>query len=169
MDLPDNTKTTSDESSFEDWCRVQFPKLVGSLALFCGDASEAEDFAQEALARAYVKWPAVQRMDNPEGWLFAVGANAARSWFRRLRRRRQIEAGLVAPSMGEEGTYERAETLEMLKVLTDRQRSVVILRHYLRFSTSEMAQCLDIPEGTVKSLHRRALERLRKENHDGRS
>lgn len=42
--------TTSDD--FKDFCRDEYPQLVGSLRLACsGDRHLAEDLAQEALTR----------------------------------------------------------------------------------------------------------------------
>lgn len=45
-------------ASAEELCRRVHPRLVKSLALFCGDVSGAEDLAQEALVRA---WDRCQR------------------------------------------------------------------------------------------------------------
>ena len=47
-----------------------------------GDRGDAEDVAQEALARAHVRW--VRLRDRPEGWVVTVATNLA---IDRLRRR----------------------------------------------------------------------------------
>ena len=44
--------------------------------------------------------------------------------------------------------------------LPERDREVLVLRYLEQLATREIAQVLDIPEGTVKSRHLRALERL---------
>jgi RNA polymerase sigma-70 factor (ECF subfamily) len=48
-----------------------------------------------------------------------------------------------------------------LESLSEIDREVLVLRHLESFSVAETAAVLDIAEGTVKSRHFRALERLR--------
>ena len=48
-----------------------------------------------------------------------------------------------------------------LAQLPQRDREVLVLRYLEQLSTREMAEVLGTPEGTVKSRHLRALERLR--------
>lgn len=67
----------------EDFCRRMHPRLVRSLALFCGDETVAEEVAQEALGRTWVRWSSVAQMERPEAWLFRVGLHLATSRFRR--------------------------------------------------------------------------------------
>ena len=45
--------------------------------------------------------------------------------------------------------------------LADRERAVVVLRHYCDLSENDVATELDIAVGTVKSLNSRALAKLR--------
>jgi len=70
-------------SDFDELCRSLSPRLVGSLVLQTGDRARAEDVAQEALARAWMRWEEVARMDNPNGWVFTVAFNLAKSGRRR--------------------------------------------------------------------------------------
>ena len=44
-----------------------------------------------------------------------------------------------------------------------RQRAVLVLRYWLDLSEADIARSLGCRAGTVKSLHSRALARLRKE------
>jgi RNA polymerase sigma-70 factor (ECF subfamily) len=48
-----------------------------------------------------------------------------------------------------------------LAQLPQRDREVLVLRYLEQLSTREMAEVLGTPEGTVKSRHLRAVERLR--------
>jgi RNA polymerase sigma-70 factor (ECF subfamily) len=74
-------RTPADGLSNGMWCRC--PRLVGALALHCGDRGTAEELAQEALARAWQRWTQVQQMQNPSAWIYRVAFNLATSWFRR--------------------------------------------------------------------------------------
>jgi hypothetical protein len=53
------------EQSPEDFVREVRHPLAGSLALYCGDAAVAEELAQEALAKAWLRWG---RLDDPKAW-----------------------------------------------------------------------------------------------------
>ena len=53
-------------------------------------------------------------------------------------------------------------TLEKaLDQLTPKQRTVLVLRYYEDLTEAETARALHIGLGTVKSMHRQALSRLR--------
>ena len=66
-----------------DFCREMHPRLVGALALHCGDRDVAEELAQETLARVWERWSSVRSMDSPEAWTFRVAFNLSNSRFRR--------------------------------------------------------------------------------------
>src|SRR5688572_4978036 len=74
------------------FCRVMHPRLVGALALHCGDRDVAEELTQETLARVWERWTTVRAMDSPESWTFRVGFNLAASRFRRGAAERRARA-----------------------------------------------------------------------------
>jgi RNA polymerase sigma-70 factor (ECF subfamily) len=49
-----------------------------------------------------------------------------------------------------------------VRQLPSRQRAVIVLRYYEDLSEAEVARLLGLPLGTVKSLGRRGLSRLRR-------
>ena len=51
---------------------------------------------------------------------------------------------------------------ELLNGLNESEKSVVILKYYKDFSFKDIAETLDIPLGTAKSVLYRALDKLRK-------
>ena len=53
------------------------------------------------------------------------------------------------------------DNLATLDRLSDRERTVVVMRHYLDLSEAEVARTLGCSVGTVKSTCSRALQRLR--------
>jgi DNA-directed RNA polymerase specialized sigma24 family protein len=66
-----------------EFCEAEWPRLVGSLSLYTGDADLAEELAQEAVARVCRHWRRVRTMDAPAAWLHRVARNLAHSHFRR--------------------------------------------------------------------------------------
>jgi RNA polymerase sigma-70 factor (ECF subfamily) len=72
-------------------------------------------------------------------------------------------AGRTAPSAEDVAMAraDTAETLSRLAVLTQDQRSVLLLRIVAELSLAETAEVLGKPVGAVKALQHRALARLR--------
>src|ERR1700690_798986 len=73
--------TTGVEAVF----RVEFPRVVATLAAFVGDLGLAEDLTQDALVDALRQWPRAGTPQNPGAWLTTVGKRKAVALFRRNR------------------------------------------------------------------------------------
>ena len=56
---------------------------------------------------------------------------------------------------------QRDEAVRLLRGLTDRERQIVVLRHYFDLSEAEVAAELGVSCGTVKSTLSRTLTKLR--------
>ena len=65
------------------FCEREYPRLVGSLGLYCGDRHVAEDIAHEALVRVARDWGRVRSMRSPQAWTHRVAINLANSHYRR--------------------------------------------------------------------------------------
>ena len=139
------------------------------------NAADAEDSAQDGFVKA---WRALGRFRSGapfRPWLLRIVANEARNRLRSAGRRAHLalraaseeSSGDAAPSP--EAAYLTAEQREGLLAavneLPDDQRTVISLRYFLGLSEHEVAEALDVPQGTVKSRTARALERLR-ESYD---
>ena len=167
--------SSHDEQEFDAFAVSAWPRLRWSAYLLTGDHQLAEDLAQTALVRTYARWATVRRTDAlAYSRKVLVNLNIDR-----LRRRRVVEVGTGVGTGGEAGVraghlptgpvtadasgpYEdREEMLRLLAGLTDRERQVVVLRHYFDLSEAEVATELGIARGTVKSTLARALAKLR--------
>lgn len=149
------------------FCEIEWPRLVRTLALITGDVEVARELAQETLARVSRRWKRVERMDSPGAWANRVGVNLARS---HLRRRRAEQRALDRVGNREDFRWSDdnvGRTAEALAVraalaeLSERHRTVLILRFWLDWSVRDTASALRCPEGTVKTLTRQAVEQLR--------
>lgn len=148
--------------AFDDFCRGEWPRLVGTLALYCGDAAVAEEFAQEALARAYDRWEQVGRLENPSAWVYRTAVNLTNSWFRRRRAERRALArhGTQGehrdPDVGDAVALRAAVT-----ALPRSQRDVLVLRYLYDCSVADTAALVGKSEGAVKQHAHRGLQALR--------
>lgn len=124
-----------------------------------GDRHEAEDHAQEALTRAYLKWPRMH--GHAEAWVVRVTTNLVIGRWRRLGRR---PTTLTAPSQqdgADHGMADRLALTQALRTLPRRQRQVAVLRYVGDLSIEDTAAALGCTPGTVKQHSARALTALR--------
>lgn len=170
-----------DAAAFCELCRIHELRLVRQAMTLCGDATLAEDLAQDTLVEA---WKCIRRYNGRcqfFTWLCAILLNRFRNV---LRERRPVafsslnrgdQDGLES-ALGTlvDGTHlpdesamlaERAMLLqESLSKLPEKQREVIYLRFYVDQSLEGVAAALGCSVGTVKSRLFNALEKLRAMN-----
>ena len=142
-----------------------------------GDAHRAEDIAQETFARLFARRKAYQPKGRFSTFLWRVALNLCYDELRRVHRRAELpleaeeDSGSGGPieslARGEPGPdtllaeRERNEIVrQALLRLAEPYRTVVVLRHYENLKFREIAEVLEIPEGTVKSRMAEALTQL---------
>jgi hypothetical protein len=57
---------------FDRFFMDHYARVVGSLRLAGGEVGEAEDAAQDAFAKAMVRWKSVSTMARPATWVYAT-------------------------------------------------------------------------------------------------
>ncbi len=135
--------------------------LLRTAWLLTGDAHRAEELTQAALVRTYATWDRI-RLQDPLAYARRVLANLRVDTWRRRRRE-------VLTDRPPERTLDGAQTrvddrdqlVRALALLTPRQRRIVVLRHLVGLSESDVAADLGVSVGTVKSTASRGLATLR--------
>ena len=138
------------------------------------DPGEANEATQDTFIAALRALKSYREISSFKAWLYKIALNISRS---RLRKRKALERlqqtitsiflaqGQHAPSPeevvidGEEGAVIR----RALDRLGERQRIPMVLRYYHDLSIAEIAEILNIKEGTVHSRLSIGRERLRAE------
>ena len=152
----------TDRVELRAYCETMWPKLVGGLALHCGDRMVAEELAQEALVRLWQRWDAVSAKGTPDPWLWTVALNLSRS--KRRRGRAEQRARQRAGDTGIDDDTDSADAIAVRTVvaaLPDRQRTAVTLRYFAGLSIRETADAMGCAEGTVGAHTNKALAALR--------
>jgi len=149
--------------SFEQFFEAEYPTLARALLLLTGDPVEAEDLAQEALARAFERWARVGQMDSPAGYVYRTALNLHRKRLRHLRvRARQVlrsggaedPAGVVASRM---------EVQRALRAVSREQREALVLVEWLGLDPQEAGAVLGIEAVSVRGRLHRARAALREQ------
>jgi len=149
--------------TFEEFVRVHGDSLVQLSYVLCGDRGKAEDAAQEALTRVYLRWG---RIEDPLPYARQCVVNATNDEWRRFGSNQRKEDRAAAEPVEPEVQFDvllanRESLVQALRNLPYGQRSIVVLRYWQQLSEPETAQVLGISVGTVKSQTSRALRRLR--------
>ena len=143
------------EEAFDDL----YTRAYGVAFQLLGRRSEAEDVAQETLARAFVRWRKIR--SYAEAWVVRVAGNLAVDVWRRLRRVDTNAAterrGATAPGPNEQ----RIDLHRALDKLSGRQRDVLILRFLADLPEADVAKALGCSVGSVKQHASRGLATLR--------
>ena len=153
--------------------RGRILRLCGRLT---GDAHRAEDVAQEVFTKIFLHRAGYRHEGRFSTFIWRVAVNACHDERRRQKRRNEyslheenslgqtgIET-LESDDPGPSTTVAHQEQANLVRQalleLPEHYRSVVVLRHYEGLKFREIAEVLEIAEGTVKSRMAEALSRL---------
>jgi RNA polymerase sigma-70 factor (ECF subfamily) len=132
-----------------------------------GSPHDADDAVQDALLRAWRFLPQYDGTGSVRGWLYRIVTNASLDVMKRRDPPVPVdEEGPVAgPEAEPHRRYERREEVKRAlltadRMLTDRQRAVLLLRDVLGFSARETAERLQISVASVNSALQRARAAL---------
>ena len=143
-----------------------------------GDRHDAEDLSQEVFIRVYGALSDFRGEAKWSTWLYRITVNVCLDHKRAMKRKPVLyenrrgdeNPGDTIPSPGIPTPEQSAESVLLqehidraLKVLTRQERIVFVLRHYHDLPLKQIAETMQIAEGTVKSYLFRAIHRLKKE------
>ncbi|MEN9646587.1 MAG: hypothetical protein RL238_3256 [Actinomycetota bacterium] len=122
--------------------------------------TDAPDVVTDGVLAAF-RSPAWPTVSNPRAYLYRAVYTAAmstkRSDVRRLRRERTVATNDVAAAHESSADAQRA-----LQQLSPQQRAVVYLTYWDDLTPTQIAELLDVGEGTVRKQLARAREHLRR-------
>lgn len=153
------------DAAVEELYASHYRRLVRLSVLLVRDVETAEEVVQDSFVAMHGRW---RRLRDPEkglAYLRQTVVNRSRS----VLRHRAVQARHVSPvAPDRHGADEdavaaerRAQVLDALRALPDRQREVLALRYYLDLSEAQIAETLGISRGAVKSHASRGAASLR--------
>ena len=152
----------SHDAEYEAFVLSAWPRLRQAAYALTRDSRDADDLLQTVLTKTFVKWARVRR-DDPVAYVRRALVNAYIDSWRRTRRLREVPMAVPERASRDhtELVEQRDELAGRLDRLSERERTIVVMRHYLDLSEAEVARTLGCSVGTVKSTCSRALQRLR--------
>ena len=173
----------ADQSEFESMAMPFMDQLYSHALRLTKNSSDAEDLVQETYLKGYRAFSTFEEGTNLRAWLFRILTNSFINNYRKKQRsfdeedlddvedmylHRRLESTLT-PSLGmsaEDMLFERLTEEEIKDAVEDlptQYREVVLLADVQGFSYKEIADILDIPDGTVMSRLHRGRAKLQKD------
>ncbi len=169
-------QTEDDPHAFAELVRRWEGPIQRLCARITGDLHRAEDLAQEAFARLFARRKAYRGASKFSSYLWRIALNLCYDELRRVNHRREAILDEQLPGEGSfaetvasptPGPDEEVATDESgavvrraVMALPDQYRSIIVLRHYENLKFREIADVLELPEGTVKTRMTEALNLL---------
>lgn len=147
-----------DRAAYVDLIRARQDRLFATAQRILRDIDRAEDALQDALVIAWRDLRGLRDPDRFDAWLHRLLINVCISHAARERRRTaNLRALPVDGPAGPDDLLSVADRDQLdrgFRRLPPDQRAILVMRHYLGYSPSEIAETLGIPDGTARSrLH----------------
>ena len=155
----DMEPTGAEARDFESFFQREYEQLFRAIVLASGNTQDAEDLAQEAMARLLERWDRLDHVDSKHSYLYAVAFNL----LRRRRRRDAMFMRFVRSSrvdLSTEGPEGFHAVLASISELPPGQRDAVVLVEWLGLTSVEAAEVLHIKPVSVRGRIHQARERL---------
>ena len=163
-----------DQVAWEQIVSLHWRKVFNIAYRFVGRHDEAEDLTQDIFLKIFKALHSFDRRANFQTWLISISRNLCIDHYRSVRKERQTmardvdasELTPVSPDRTPYGKLEQTDLRERIRLalaeLPPTLREAVVLRDLQEFSYQEIADKLQLPEGTVKSrINRGRLELAR--------
>lgn len=173
---------TAEDIAAEEFARVvttHRPQIFRFLLSSTRDVDLAETLTQECFLKAHRNWAGFRGDSTAMTWLMRIAINLEKDHWRnrRLQFWRQTRTNSVDLDEASEWLPSGERTAEQkllareqvghvwkaVEGLSDRQRTVFLLRYVEEMELSEIAQSTGLSEGTVKAHLSRALGKVRAE------
>ena len=172
-------RVTNDAAEFAEAAARYRPQIFRFLLASLRDPDAAETLTQDCLLKAHRNWASFRGDSSVMTWLLRIAINLQKDHWRsrRLQFWKQTSTNSVdaddasqwLPS-GESSPEQQAvakdqvqQVWRTVKNLSERQRTVFMLRHVEEMEIHEIAQTVGLSEGTVKAHLSRAMVRVRAE------
>jgi RNA polymerase sigma-70 factor, ECF subfamily len=176
------TMATAEQSAAQEFARVverHRPQIFRFLLASTRDLDLAETLTQECFLKAHRNWGSFRGESSAVTWLMRIAINLQKDHWRNRRMQFWRQTRTNAVDLDEasewlpsgESTQEQkllarervSQVWQAVKGLSERQRTVFLLRYVEELELSEIALTTGLSEGTVKAHLSRALGRVRAE------
>lgn len=149
-----------DKKEFAERVEAIKKQLYKTAYLYLGNEASAVDAVDEAIYKAF---KALRQLRQPEyftTWVTRILINECK---KELKRQSKLAPEAFLHREEESYDYDALPLKEAITKLPEHLKEVVILRYFSGYTLSEAATALELPQGTVVTRQRRALQLLKLE------
>jgi len=155
-----------DRQAFSEIVRIMMNPVTALTYKMTRDRDSAQDLAQDTFVAAWQNLDSFKGEARFESWLYRIAANKSLNFIKRESRQTgdHDTASIPATDNVENGMYRkelRRRVSDFMSRLPDQQKIVFELRFYKEMSFDEVARVTNKALGTVKTLYREAVKKLR--------
>ena len=125
---------------------------------YLGNAQDAEDVVGETVLKAYEKFASLRKKEAFKSWIFTILVNQCMTFLRKKTIKGTSE--LIEEPSFESNMEDKAVAEELLSVLSEEERQIVVLSVFGGYKGEEIARILHIKHSTVRTKYRRALKKM---------
>lgn len=131
--------------------------------VYVRNKEDALDVVQEVAYQSFKKIDTLQKPEYFKTWLMKITMNCAINLVKKNKKVVQLKPEFeVFVGSDEEDISLSLSLQELMEALQEDEKNVILLKFYHDHTLKEIAEILDIPLGTAKSVLYRALNKLRK-------
>lgn len=152
---------------FDTLYQQYYPRVLAYFRFRVGKGDVAEDLTSLVFERALTHITDLKAPEAAVAWLFRIAQNSAHDYFRRQRPEVSLEELAVAQRPQQRSSEEqvladeeRRSLLRHVSRLSKREQEIIGLKFVAHLPNRQIAQVLNMPEGTVGSLLYRTLGKL---------
>ncbi len=158
-----------DSSAIENFVRAYQQDIYRLVLSILDDSCEAEDATQEALLAALRGLDSFHGASSLKTWLYSIAINVCRTRLQRHKRHERLTKILgeilrvhSTPTVEEHTIQKESDQVlwQAIHHMDEKHRIPIVLRYYHDLSVAEIAEILQIPEGTVHSRLNTARKQL---------
>jgi RNA polymerase sigma-70 factor, ECF subfamily len=161
-----NSKKPHQEEVFTDLLKKHQSSVYRMAFTYTKNKEDALDVLQETAYRAFLQFDSLKDLDYFKTWLIKISINCSIDLLRKRNREVNFEFDFEQIP---QASYFTSEDLplsltlkDLLEVIDESDKTLLLLKYYQGFTFAEIADIIERPESTVKSLMYRALRKLRK-------
>src|SRR5918999_98976 len=161
-----------DQSAWDAIVRLHWRRVFNIAYKFVGKHDQAEDLTQDVFLKLFKSLDTFDRRANFQTWLISVSRNLCIDHYRSVRKEREtmnrdVDPNDLSPVSTTASPYAQIELRDrvtLLRLALDKLaptlRTAVMMRDIQEMTYQEIADALDLPEGTVKSRINRGRTEL---------
>ena len=163
-----------EKEAFAEMVRL-FQKKIFALAYgFFRDREDALEIVQETFMRVYEKIGSYRPDHSLQSWIYRLAYNLCVDHYRKYAKKRKLEDDFdsvperhLASADNCQAGWESRQTAEAIdravEKLSWKQKEVFSLKYRQGMKLRQVAEIMAVSLGTVKTLHHRALKRIRRQ------